>query len=365
MKNICFFNSTKFWGGGENFHLETAIEFQKINYNIFLLSKLDSPLWNKAKHNNLKTYPITVSNLSFLNPFKIAKLVFFFKSRKIDTVIFTTSHDMKLGSISAYIAGVKRIAYSRGLDVPVKASLLNRIIYKHFLTHLTPNSINTKNSMLKNFGNTINENKVRHIYRGVDLEKISNDKTGKLTTIQKKGHGIILGNAGRLTKQKGQDKLIHIAKKLRDKDIDFTLFIAGKGELENELEKLIEKNDLRDKVIMLGFVDDMQKFMNSIDIFLLTSAWEGFGFVLVEAMIKSKPVVAFDITSNPEIVENNKSGFLVEHPDLDSFTQKTIALIKDENLRKEMGNVGLKNVMRKFNVKDRVVEIEKFLETTP
>ncbi|MBK7812053.1 MAG: glycosyltransferase [Saprospiraceae bacterium] len=52
----------------------------------------------------------------------------------------------------------------------------------------------------------------------------------------------------------------------------------------------------------------MNAFMNSIDIFLLSSAWEGFGFCFVEAMLRAKPIVAFNISSNPEIVENDKTG---------------------------------------------------------
>ena len=362
MKNICFFNSIKFWGGGEKLHLENAIEFQKINYNVFLLSKLNSPLWEKANLEKLKTVPISVGNLSFLNPIKIIKLIRFYNSRHIDTVVFSASQDLKLGGISAYLAGVERIVYLRGLAVPIKSNLLNRILFKHILTHIIPNSEETKRKMLKYLGPYVKKEKVRTIYHGVDLEKLNFNKNDRLEAIQKKGHGIILGNAGRLTKQKGQDKLIEVAKKLHEQGIDFTLFIAGTGALKSELEILIEKYQLNRNVVLLGFVEDMGIFMNSIDIFLLSSAWEGFGFVLVEAMMKSKPIVAFDITSNPEIVENNKSGFLVSYPYIEMFAEKTAQLIKDNSLREVMGKEGLKIVQRRFILKDRVFEVESYLK---
>ncbi len=364
MRNICFFNSIKFWGGGEKLHLENAIEFKKINYNVFLACKLNSTLWKKAAIEKIQTFPITVGNISFMNPFKLLRLILFYRNNNIDTVIFSSSQDLKTGSISAYLAGVERIVYLRGLAVPIKNSLVNRIIFKHILTHIIPNSEETKRNMLKYLGKYVSDERVKTIYHGIDLEKLKCADDDKLEIIREKGHGIILGNAGRLTKQKGQDKLIDIAKKLKERDIDFTLFIAGTGELQTELEGLIDKYHLNNNLILLGFIKDMEIFMNSIDIFLLTSIWEGFGFVLVEAMIKSKPIVAFDITSNPEVIEGNRSGFLVDYPDLDMFAKKTSMLMEDESLRKTMGYEGAKIVKERFILGDRVREIESYLITT-
>lgn len=367
MKNVCFFNSIKFWGGGEKLHLEYAIEFKKRNYTVFLPAHPASPLWDKANAENLKTFPITVGNLSFLNPFKLIRLVRFYKKNKIDTVIFSSSQDLKLGSISAKIAGVKNIVYLRGLAVPIKASLINRFVFKSLLSHIISNSDETKRSILKYLGKYIDENKVKTIYHGIDVSKLKKDGTHKLKEIQDRGHGIILGNAGRLTPQKGQDKLLIIAKELKAQHVDFTLFIAGTGELQSKLENLIDEYDIRKEVILLGFVEDMEVFMNSIDIFLLTSEWEGFGYVLVEAMIKSKPVVAFNKTSNPEIVQADVSGFLVEYPNLELFAEKTKLLIDDKELRDKMGKASKLNVIERFQLEDRITELEYYLrgETKP
>lgn len=364
MENICFFNSIEFWGGGEKLHLENAIEFKKKNYNVVLLSNQNSPLWEKANSEKLKTYPVTVKNLSFLNPFKIIRLIKFYRREKIDTVVFSSSQDLKLGSISAKLAKVNNIVYLRGLAVPVKAGIVNRIIFKSILTHIISNSEETKRSILKHLGKYIPNEKVYTIYHGIELKNETNGNTEKLKEIQEKGHGVILGNAGRLTVQKGHDNLLQIAKKIKEQNIDFTLFIAGTGELQSELQLAIEKYKLEENVVLLGFVEDMDSFMSSIDIFLLTSVWEGFGFVIVEAMVKSKPVVAFNITSNPEIIEDNKTGYLADYPDIEMFAEKTIRLIKDSNLREEMGKEGLKTMHKRFILEDRVTEIESYLIET-
>ena len=364
MKNICFLNSIEFWGGGEKLHLQNAIEFRKLNYRVTLLAKPKSPLWQKAHGANIPTYPIRIRNLSFLNPFKVIHLATRLYRLKIDTVVFSSSQDLKTGSLAAYLAGVQRVVYLRGLAVPIKNSLINRVIFKYFLTTIITNSEDTKTNILKHLGKYIAAEKIKTVYHGVDPNRVNRDPHGRLDSIQEKGRGVILGNAGRLTKQKEQEKLIEIAKILKEQGVDYTLFIAGCGERRSDLQQLIEKYDLQNHVFMLGFVSEMEKFMNSIDVFLLTSKWEGFGFVLVEAMIKSKPVVAFDISSNPEIIDHEKSGYLVDYPDLQLFAQKTAQLIQNSALRNRMGQHGSRIVHARFLLHDRIKEIENLLERT-
>jgi glycosyltransferase involved in cell wall biosynthesis len=360
MKKVCFFNSIKFWGGGEKLHLEYALEFKKKNYDVVLLSHPRAAITHKAKMLKLKTHPVVVGSLSFLSPIKLIKLILFFRTQKIDTLIFSTSQDMKLGGFAAKMAGVKQIVYLRGLAVPIKDNLVNRTLFKHVLTHIVANSEETKRMLLKNLGKHIPSEKVRTIYHGIDLSH-ANKKAKQPAEIAEKGHGVILGNAGRLTEQKGQENLIRMARTLKDQQVDFTLFIAGAGERKGALKRLIKELDLKNDVILLGFVKDIDSFMQAIDIFLLSSKWEGFGYVLVEAMIQSKPIVAFDITSNPEIVDSGQTGFLVKNADLMDFAEKTKLLINDKELRHKMGAKGKSLVEKKFNLQDRITEFEHYL----
>ena len=361
MINVCFFNSNMFWGGGEKLHLEYALEFKKKNYNVTMIAKNGSALSKASRKNELELFHISVGNISFLNPVKIIKLVRFFRQSKIDTVVFSGSQDLKLGSIAAKLACVKRIVYLRGLAVPVKYRILNHFIFKFVLTHIVANSQETKRSILLNMGKYIDSKKVKTIYHGIEIESSNSCYNQKNEIIISKGKGVILGSAGRLTKQKGQHYLIEIALKLKEKGIKFTLFIAGTGELEAELNSLIVLHNLQKEVILLGFVGDMDAFMNSIDIFLLTSVWEGFGYVLVEAMLKSKPVVAFNITSNPEIVTQNETGYLVNYPDVDLFAEKTLQLIQNKAIRTQLGENGKMSVINRFNISDRITEFEYYL----
>jgi glycosyltransferase involved in cell wall biosynthesis len=361
MKNVCFFNTVKFWGGGEKQHLEYAAKFKENNYRVYLAVSGDSPLSRKGKEENMLIFNIYAGNISFLNPFKYIRLFRFYKKEKIDTVIFTSSQDLKLGALSAKLAGVPAIVYYRGLAAPVKNSFLNRFLFNHVLTRIVANSEETKRTILQNLTKSIDPDKVKVIYHGIDLDIFDGKIKTESNSVFQNQPGVILGNAGRLTSQKGQNYLIEIANRLKQKNIRFTLFIAGTGEMKPTLEKLIDKYNLHKEVILLGFVEDVENFMHTIDIFVLTSLWEGFGYVLVEAMAGYKPVVAFNLSSNPEIVIDNQTGFLVDYPDIETFCRKIELLINDENLRLQFGKEGRERVEKLFQLNDRIAEFEHYL----
>jgi len=102
-------------------------------------------------------------------------------------------------------------------------------------------------------------------------------------------------------------------------------------------------------VVLMGFVEDMPAFMRSIDIFLLSSHWEGFGFVLAEAMANQKPVVAYSVSSNPEIVEQGVTGILVSPSDIPAFAAAVMKLAEDPVIRNDQGVAGRARVLEKFS----------------
>lgn len=125
-------------------------------------------------------------------------------------------------------------------------------------------------------------------------------------------------SVGRLTLQKDFETLIHAFKQVREKK-DCNLIILGEGKLRPELEQLINSLDLNDNAKLLGFVDNPYAWMSHADLFVLSSIYEGFGNVIVEAMACGTPVVSTDCPSGPsEILERGLWGDLVSpgNPDL-------------------------------------------------
>ncbi len=358
-RNICFLNTTKFWGGGEKWHFETAVALKEQGCNVSFVVRSGTSLRQKLVENNIACFCINIGTFSFLNPFKIHQLKSFFSRNTIHVVIMNGSADMKLGGIAAKFAGVEAIIYRRGLAAPVKPSAINRLLFKKVLTHFIVNSEATKKIMLSGFDQKVTSKPVKLLYNGLDLEAMD---THKATPIYNRHKGeLVLGTAGRLVTQKGHSMLIKIAAKLKKHGVNFKLLIAGSGPLEKEIKQLATTLGVQKEIEFVGQLNGTIAFMRSIDVFLLTSKWEGFGFVLAEAMAAKKPCVGFNISSNPELIINEKTGYLIKPFDLDMFVEKVVSLGENETQRLTMGKTARAIVEKKFNKKTQVEKLRRFI----
>jgi len=330
-KNICFFNTTSFWGGGEKWHFEAAQKMSETSNNTFFICDGKGDLAKKLYGLSVVQHHVTASNLSFLNPTKINRWVQFYRENKIDTVIFNNPKDLKLGGRAAKKAGVTKIVYRRGIAVEVKKSRLNEHLFSDVVTHFIFNSNATKELLEKNYKSIIPTKKSAIIYNAIEFPN------EELIQSELNDNRIVIGNAGRLVEQKAQHYLIDIAEKLNEKQVDFKIQIAGNGPLYDDLKKAISKRNLTEKIELLGFVEDMSTFMSGVDIFVSTAIWEGFGFVLAEAMVAKKPVLAFDMSSNPELVKDGENGYLIPPNKVALFAEKIETLIVNKTLRDNMG----------------------------
>lgn len=327
-KTIVFFNSNKAWGGGEKWHLTTCKEFQRRGFNTILVTNLASEIAKKGIQEGQNVYMFRVGNLSFLNPIKLFVFFLFFKLKNVDAVLLNLPSDLKVAGIAARLAGVKNIIYRRGMPHPLRNTVLNRFLFTKVLTHVIVNSKEIGRSLKEGNESWFPENKLVLIYNGVDTTK-SVDKSRKL--YERQGSEFVIGNAGRLTEQKGQKYLIDMAKILKSDGLNFKILIAGEGELKDALQRLINENGLQDQVKLLGHVTDMPAFFNSLDVFVFTSLYEGSANTLIETLQFGVPTVAWDVSSNPEIVINEKTGYLAPLGDTKTLASLVIKA-KDSTL---------------------------------
>jgi glycosyltransferase involved in cell wall biosynthesis len=356
---ICFFNSLRTWGGGEKWHYDLSTGLSAMDYDVFAFAHPSGELMKKLRAAPLNKYPVVVSNLSFLNPFKILHLRRIFIREKVKTLVMNLSSDLKVAGIAAKLAGVENIIYKRANAIPIRNTFLNRFLFSKVITRMIANSEETKRSVLANNPNLIEPSKIHVIYPGIDLNF---RKDTPLEPVYERQDGeIILGNAGRLSEEKGQIYLIHLAEILKERGVRFRILIAGEGKLKSWLKKQARQRNVQDEVIFLGFIKDVERFYLNIDIFLLTSLWEGFGYVMVEAMAQKKPVIAFDIKSSAEVVDDGTSGYLVPRGDVEAMADRVIKLAKNRKLREEFGNRGLQKVEQHFTINNTIEEVRDFL----
>jgi len=357
-RTICFFNSMNTWGGGEKWHFDVASYLVKQYYRALFISSPKSPLSLKLNEIGIPGYSLRISNLSFLNPFKLWRLARIFRKEKVGALITNISGDMKVASIAGKISGVPNIIYRRGSAIPIRNSFINRYLFRKVITRIVANSKETRRTILANNEMLVPEEKIRVIYNGVYLSRYHRD----IKPLYKASRGeIVLGSAGRLSEEKGHLYLLELLKLLRNNDYRFTLLIAGEGRLLHWLQKKAKKLGVDDQTRFLGFVEDMPAFFRSLDIFLLSSHYEGFGYVIAEAMASRKPVVAFDIRSSAEIIEHGETGYITRQNNVGEMAGRVLELAGNSSLREQMGINGRRRVEKMFSFEKNREEIRELI----
>lgn len=356
--SICFFNGNKAWGGGEKWHSDFALLTRDKGYRVFAVTNDPSELTARMRAiDGVTVLSLPLGNLSFLNPFALYRLYRFFKDNRVECVVMALPADMKAGGIAARLAGVRDIIFRRGIGVPTRNTFLNRFLFKHVITKLIYNSECTKHTVLQHNPGMIEDARTHLVHCGFDVAEF--DALPGKPLVERRPGEILIGNAGRLTAQKGQKLLIEATRLLKDRGHAVRALIAGKGELEQELKDYAKAQGVEDEVVFLGFVSDMKSFHLSLDIFVLPSLWEGFCYAQVEAMTLGRPVVAFNVSSIPEVVLDGETGYLAPAGDSRAMAGHIETLIKDPALREKMGQAGRKRVIDHFEMKKTLADFER------
>lgn len=159
---------------------------------------------------------------------------------------------------------------------------------------------------------------------------------------------------GRLEKQKGFDILIDAYARLAEDFPDWDLVVLGEGSERDRLEEQIDRKGMTSRISLPGRVGNIADWYARADFFVMSSRFEGFPNVLVEAMAYGLPVVSFDCDTGPEdIIENEVNGILVCPQDGDEgLSVAMVEMIRDEQKRHQMAKSS-QLVHRRFSI-DRI-----------
>jgi glycosyltransferase involved in cell wall biosynthesis len=169
----------------------------------------------------------------------------------------------------------------------------------------------------------------------------------------------VLGNVGRFSPQKNPLDWVRVAARVARKLPDCRFLLVGDGPLRNDVEALIEEHGLTDRFMLTGLRRDVPRMLAAMDVFLLTSLWEGLPRVIPQAMSMCVPVVANRANGTVEAIAHGETGFLAEPGDLDALARHCLTLLCDPAQRHAMGERGRTFATREFDVQEMVARIDR------
>ncbi len=373
-KKICFVVTVAL--AAKNFLQWSFDDMHNAGYDISLICDMDDEYMDSLPE-YVHKYPIKMERGIDIKGMRrgIKQMTDIFKREKFDIVQYSTPNASLYASIAAKKAKTPVRLYCQWGLVYLGFDGLKRTVFKLLEKFICKNSTDIQPDSKGNLdfcrkSGFYSEEKSRIVWNGcangLNTEKFNiKAKEEYRKEIRKKYNfsdtDIILGFLGRVGRDKGFNELMLSYRQLKEKYSDVKLLYVGYNEkpdtVNQELLKYFDECD--DIVKTNGWVDDPQKYLAAMDIFLFPSYREGFGNVVIEAEAMGVPVVVSDIPGPQNGMIDGVTGYKVPARTVAPIVEKASILIEDENLREQFGKAGAKFAVENFDSK---VLIKKIIE---
>lgn len=208
----------------------------------------------------------------------------------------------------------------------------------------------------------INESRIGVILNAVNTnirsEQASESRREKRRQLKIGEEERVVGYVGRLSEEKGIKNLMIAASMLIRSGTLVKVLILGEGPERKELEALVEKEGLTERVIFAGFQTDVESWMPALDLFCLPSLTEGTPMALLEAMAHGVPVVATAVGGVPGVIQSGRNGLLVSPNQSEALRDAIAQLLKEEALRRSLSEAARDSIKKNYHIDDWTRKIE-------
>ncbi|MBI5126400.1 MAG: glycosyltransferase family 4 protein [Candidatus Taylorbacteria bacterium] len=376
-KKIVYVITKSNWGGAQRYVFDLATSMAA-SYDVTVVAGGSGPLVQR-----LQDYGINVLSLPELqrdtHPLKdfavFKKLIKIFLTLKPDIVHLNSSKIGGVGSLAARCVRVPNIiftahgwAFNEDRSLPSKFVITVLYWITILLAHTT---IVVSKTMAEQISYMpFIEGKLHLIYNGIE---------NKIPLVKKQARNellphldskdIIVGSVGELHPIKGHIYAIEAIGLLIKKYPTLRYVIMGDGEYRKTIEHYIEKHNLGHHVILLGNIPNGASYLKAFDIFLLPSLSEAFGYVVLEAGIAQLPVIASAVGGVIEIVDDMKSGILIQPQKSHEIASAIDLLLQHKDLSKKYATELKAKIEKEYSLKIMIKKTDalysKFLRRTP
>ncbi|WP_391557562.1 glycosyltransferase [Robertmurraya sp.] len=375
MIKILFFIESLAGGGAEKVLTDIVKKVNRNMFDITIITVVDVGVYmDEVKrycgYQSLLSYPGKNGTLFEKIIYKIKyRFIYNLPTKWVYKYFIKTKFDVEVGFVEGF--ATKFISSSSNKDSKkiawVHVDPIERQYADSYWTNLT-NQINSykkynkvvcvsksvKESFERKF---FTDPKIKVIYNPVDNENIL--EKSKVNSRLIRPNQMLLGTIGRLTDQKGYDRLIRVIKRLKNEEIEVVLWILGEGIMEKQLKEYINNNNLSNNVKLLGFQENPYSIIKQCDLFVCSSRAEGFSLAIAESITLGLPILSTDCSGPNELLGYGKYGFLVKN-DEDSLYAGIKILLNDKKLLQYYKNRSNER-KRHFSIDRTIKEIEEIL----
>ncbi|QTV06620.1 glycosyltransferase family 4 protein [Faecalibacter bovis] len=252
---------------------------------------------------------------------------------------------------SPYLSFIPWLLRKKFVSTVHVADLPKRFEYKN-ATRVIAISDETKKYAINHF--QYKEDDIDLVFHGVSLRYENKITNSEIKSLKEKLNildtDIVIGIVASIEKRKGHDILLNAIDKLGSLNSNIKVLIVGSYKSKNEqgwLENEINNTDLVDKVCIVPY-QDPKPFYDMMDIFVLPSRLEGFGLVVIEAMLSKCCVVRSDTEGAYDQISHGETGFIFKNENIEELKSILEHLIKDESLRKRVASNGKEFALNNF-----------------
>jgi len=346
------------WGGQEIRILSEIEGMLARGHRVTLISPAHSKIFLEAQKKNMDVLPSPIERKNLKGLIGMHKSLH--QIGDVDIINTHSSTDSWLATLSSLFSHKKtRIIRTRHVSTPIANNLPTKWLYINKAAYIITTGEALKQQLFDR--NNIPLRKITSIPTGIDLARFKPlERKMAAQSLNLAEDNKYIGIVATLRNWKGHFYLIDAFYKLSVQYPEWTLLIIGDGPQKNNIVKKIDQLGIANKVVLPGNRDDIELWMNVLDIFILPSyGSEGVPQSILQAMACQKAVISTNVGAITEAVIHNQTGLIIEPKNTQQLIHAMTALISDTQKREEFALNGLLRARKLFGIEHMLLKTEE------
>ncbi len=272
-----------------------------------------------------------------------------------------------LGRVAAKIAGIPVIIHTvHGWSFHDHMPWVTRLVYimlERLCAHFTDALIvvtdrDEQKGLQAGIGKSRQYHKIRSAIPLQDFDPLRTDRQLIRKELDIPTNSLVLGTVGRFSEQKNPIDWVNVAEKISEEIPDCRFLMVGDGPLLPQVKSILHEKNLDKRFILPGIQRNIPQMMAAMDVFLLTSLWEGLPRVIPQAMSMRLPVIATSVDGSTEIIADGLNGYLCPPGNVNCLVDRCLKLLEDSDLRQSISLKGRETAVENFDLNQMIAQID-------